>query len=305
VELLVVIAIIGILIALLLPAVQAAREAARRMQCSNNMRQLGLALHNYASTHGYLPVGAVNDPKTDCRQGWNRQTFFLFLFPYLERADIYDRYDRGAVGASFTTWARSPNSDGPGSPCAAAVAGLLCPSDCAGHSPKVTRWGTFSLSNYLGFFGDVAHDNGVSPDLPCFVAPANRRAAFAINVAVRFSDFGDGTSHSLMMGEYLTALANEEPDCRGLFWSDEPTNSQIYTQFTPNSSSPDVIWPGYCVSRPELNRPCTEGYNETGTSRSRHPGGVNVLMGDGSLTFVSNDVALNAWQAMGSIQEGD
>jgi prepilin-type N-terminal cleavage/methylation domain-containing protein len=103
VELLVVITIIGILIALLLPAVQAAREAARRMSCSNNLKQLGLALHNYHGADSALPAGVAvfNFGATDSTgHGWNRQTWGVAIYPYIEQQALFDRYDPNLGGAS-------------------------------------------------------------------------------------------------------------------------------------------------------------------------------------------------------------
>ena len=94
-------------------------------------------------------------------------------------------------------------------------------------------------------------------------------------------------------------------DTRGLIWQDEPAGSQLYTQYTPNSSNPDVIWPGYCVSDSTNNLPCTEGTDETAAARSRHPGGVNVVMCDGSVTFAGDNISIDIWQALGSIDGGE
>src|SRR5215475_943813 len=104
VELLVVIAIIGILVALLLPAVQAAREAARRSQCANNIKQVALGCQNHLSTTGHLPIGAKNNPKdyAGSTYGSNRQTWMVTLLPFIEEQAIFDRYDQKLLGSSNT-----------------------------------------------------------------------------------------------------------------------------------------------------------------------------------------------------------
>ena len=108
-----------------------------------------------------------------------------------------------------------------------------------------------------------------------------------------------------MLGEYLTGLprppsANDEQ--RGLFWQDEAGGSHIMTMNTPNSPEPDHIWPGWCINEPSLNLPCIDPTSErVAAARSRHPGGVNVVMADGSTQWVSDNIALTVWQALGSI----
>ena len=308
VELLVVIAIIGILIALLLPAVQAAREAARRSQCINNMKQIALALHNYMSANLQLPFGAINNPRNyvGLTYGSDRQTWVVGTFPFFEQQGVYQLYNQNLPGDSNCNWLNNANAIGPGAPCSQVVPGMLCPTDDGGTTVKVPNLrGVFAMGNYLGFFGDRAHDNGVEPQVGIFKSPPNKRHAFGINFGGRSSDFSDGMSASLLLGEYLRGLDGEHDDWRGLFYQDGANSSQVYTQYTPNSSNPDVIWPGYCLSHPERNMPCTEGYNETGTSRSRHIGGVNAAMGDGSCRFISDSINLTTWQALGSIQNGD
>jgi prepilin-type processing-associated H-X9-DG protein len=117
----------------------------------------------------------------------------------------------------------------------------------------------------------------------------------------------------MVVGEYLRGLdeyntGSDPLDERGGIWSDQPGASQIYTQFTPNTSSPDYLLPGYCFNRPELNLPCTPsdwGHSDSAAARSRHSGGVNVVFGDGSVHFVTDAISLTTWQALGSISSGE
>ncbi|MCC7084015.1 MAG: DUF1559 domain-containing protein [Pirellulales bacterium] len=307
VELLVVIAIIGILIALLLPAVQAAREAARRSSCSNNLKQLVLGCHNHISAHKRLPIGAKNNPSDykGVTYGSNRQTWFVTLLPFIEEQAIFERYDQKLVGFSNTNWFGNGNSKGPNAPTSQIIPTMLCPSDGTGVFVRKTLRGNLILVNYLGFFGDIAHDHGIESSVSLYATPPNQRHAFGINFGASSKDFVDGMSKTLVLGEYLRGLEEASTDYRGAIYQDEGTCSQLYTQFTPNTSSPDVIWPGYCANRPELNMPCTSGYNETGASRSRHSGGVNVALGDGAVRFVSDMVDLKSWRALGTLQSGD
>jgi prepilin-type N-terminal cleavage/methylation domain-containing protein/prepilin-type processing-associated H-X9-DG protein len=297
VELLVVITIIGILIALLLPAVQAAREAARRTQCANNMKQVGLALHGFAASNGTFPMGAINKPPGAATWGPNRQTWAIWLYPYVEQQAAYDAFNPRLVASGNACWCNTANSTGPNPPTAAIITTFYCPSDGLGGTTKtIGSCGRFALSNYLGFFGNIARDNG-NPG----ASPRNKKAAFGINFGASFADMKDGSSQSLAVGEYLTGTPNSTVDTRGVIWQDEPGGSQIYTQNTPNSSSPDKIWPTYCVDDAANNLPCSEDTNETAAARSRHPGGVNVVMCDGAVGFVSQNIGIAVWQALGSI----
>jgi len=165
--------------------------------------------------------------------------------------------------------------------------------------------GTWNHSNYLAFFGDRNYGAG----LPQAAQP-NRRAAFGINSSTNLSEITNGTSNTMIFGEYLTGLPQQvaPDDLRGVHWIDVPGMSQIYTHAAPNSARPDVFNPSarFCppsYNRPDLNLPCTGGSVSeiTAASRSRHPGGVNVLKADGSVHFVSQNIDLATWQKMGSI----
>ena len=300
VELLVVIAIIGILVALLLPAVQAAREAARRTQCHNNLKQLGLALQNYGSQTGQFPIGCHNTPDTS---PWQRPrgTYFPHLLPYLEQQAIYDRIDFKANGGSNTYWDQTPNSQGLNSPCAQVVAAMLCPSDSGKKQITIVSGGIYAGGNYLGFFGDRDYRGLLGPN------PTNLRATFGMNFGAAWSDFRDGTSNTMVMGEYLRGTTNGpngQRDFRGGVWFDQPGYSQIFTRNTPNSSAPDQIYGGYCNHLPQQNLPCTDSDNngsDFACARSRHTGGVGVVFADGSVHFINETINLTTWRALGSI----
>jgi prepilin-type processing-associated H-X9-DG protein len=301
---LVVIAIIGILVALLLPAVQAAREAARRLQCQNNLKQLGLALQNYGTAFGQLPIGTLNSPDTS---PWQRPrgTYFPHLLPYLEQQNVYDRIDFKAVGGSNTYWDQTPNSQGLASPCAQVVPSMLCPSDSGKRQITIVSGGIYAGGNYLGFFGDRDYRGLLGP------TPTNVRAAFAMNLAATWSDFRDGTSNTMVMGEYLRGMnsgPNAQRDFRGGVWFDQPGYSQLFTRNTPNSSAADQIYGGYCNHLPTQNLPCTDSDNngsDFACARSRHGGGVGVVFADGSVHFISDSIDLTTWRSLGSIAGGE
>jgi prepilin-type processing-associated H-X9-DG protein len=317
VELLVVIAIIGVLVAILLPAVQKVREAANRVSCKNKLKQIGLALHNYHGDHSSFPKGSFNKEITPYAWTAPRITYMIGLYPYLELDNIYNRWDpkvtlaTQGIGGSIP-WCASTNSLGPDAPTSIVVDILVCPSDGMGGPTSTLKTsnglvlGTWNNSNFLGFFGDKDYGAGLPG-----ASPANKKAAFGYNYGARISHIRDGTSNTMVFGEYLTGLPQEEApnDFRGVTWIDIPGFSQLYTQSTPNSSSPDLFYPGtkYCYNFPYLNLPCAASSWEetTAASRSRHPGGVNVLMGDGSVHFINQNIDLATWQALGSINGGE
>jgi prepilin-type N-terminal cleavage/methylation domain-containing protein/prepilin-type processing-associated H-X9-DG protein len=303
IELLVVLAIIGVLIGLLIPAVQKVREAANRTQCVNNLKQIGVALHHFEGTEKRFPLGSQN--AKPALLAAPRITYMISLYPYLEEKAAFDKWDPKAKGSpdaygSFIPWCDSVNSLPPDPVTAHVVPGLLCPSDGLGGNTSTRDWYyTVNHSNYLAFLGDNNYGTILS-------VPANRRAAFGFNYGARFTDITDGTSNTMVFGEYLTGVpeAVHKEDFRGAIWIDLPGLSQIYTRSTPNSSSPDVFFPASrCFNEPRLNLPCTIGplQENTAASRSRHRGGVNVLMGDGSVRFVHQSINLSVWRALGTI----
>ena len=248
-------------------------------------------------------MGAINVP---ANYGANRQTWAISLYPFLEQQAVYDRFDPDLVGGGRACWCMTSNSQGPSAVTGVVVSGFFCPSDGMGGKIQTSVCGDLMKSNYMAFFGDIAHDNGIPPNESGAVSPPNKRAAFGINFGARFADITDGSSNSMAFGEYLTGASETDNgnDARGPVWADEAGESQIYTQFTPNSSNPDVLYPGYCINLPQENLPCVDGTNETAASRSRHAGGVNVTMCDGAVRFISENIDIDIWQALGSIDNG-
>lgn len=296
VELLVVITIIGILITLLLPAVQAAREAARRMQCSNNLRQLGLALANYESACRCLPPGVL---WKDAMYGPSRINFHVHLLPYEEQGTLYDQID----WTPSLAWADPVNQD----VVKTAIPAMLCPSDGLGGRTATTSWGIYARTNYFGVFtgyqiGDL-HYPGKPAPMPA--SPDMPRACFDVNRGTVMSEISDGTSNTMCIAESLTG---PEGKLRGTLWEDEAVGALLFTENGPNSIQPDRcnsswfdIW---CVNMPEANLPSIPGNifsDATCAARSKHPGGVNVVLADGSVHFVSDSILLGVWRAMATI----
>jgi prepilin-type N-terminal cleavage/methylation domain-containing protein/prepilin-type processing-associated H-X9-DG protein len=315
IELLVVIAIIAILIGLLLPAVQKVREAANRIKCLNNLYQLGKALHLYHDTMLQFPLGSLNQPTKPGAAP--RLTPMFFLYRFLDEGPAFDQFNQHAKGSKDpyggeVPWCGSLNSKGPYSATAHVVRLLLCPSDGVGGDTS-TVWndtggelGEWNNCNYLGFFGDKNYGGLIQE--PGY--PPNKQAAFGFNRPVRLIDITDGTSNTMAMGEYLTGVPQSDNswDLRGVHWIDLPGCSQLYTRSGPNSSSPDLLGANeLCTNRPSQNLPCAASTLEdmTAASRSRHPGGVNVLYADGSVHFTSQAIYLATWQELGTIAGGD
>jgi prepilin-type N-terminal cleavage/methylation domain-containing protein/prepilin-type processing-associated H-X9-DG protein len=285
IELLVVIAIIAVLIALLLPAVQAAREAARRMQCTNNLKQLGIALHNYHDIHGRFAPGSiqVNLPNNYSY----RQPFVTSLLPYLEQGNLTNSFN---FNLSFQ---EDSNSTTRG----ARVKVFDCPSD-----QQVV------FTNNGGSISDVKGNYGVNWGQNVYGDPG-LPAPFGLNYGASMAELTDGTSQTLLMAELIqTPHPPGQPvdviDRRGRVWSDQPSSHQISTRLGPNSQVPDY---GACWVEPKA--PCTrntgDGPNHYIASRSLHPGGVNALFGDGSVHFLKDSIALPTWRALSSRSGGE
>ena len=315
VELLVVIAIIGILIALLLPAVQAAREAARRATCTNNLRQYGLAMMNHHNAHKSFPEGhTMESAGSGLVYDWPQWPYAtVHMFPYFEQNDIYEMLMSapGIMTQAGMPWYANSANIWPDAVEDMPVATFLCPSDgfssdkyrcrIASNTPVLFK------SNYLGFFSGFAKSDVraelTSPD-------SHLQAVFGINRGAKISDISDGTSNTMAFAEYLTG---SDSDLRGWFWTIQASSSMLFTELTPNSSSPDRLtgpsdeWCNPTTNMPSDNLPCAYELtdNTTAGSRSRHPGGVNVLFCDGSVHFIEDSIDVYAWRYMGTIMGGE
>jgi prepilin-type N-terminal cleavage/methylation domain-containing protein/prepilin-type processing-associated H-X9-DG protein len=323
VELLVVIAIIGVLVAMLLPAVQAAREASHRMQCGSNLKQLGLAVANYESAYTVLPMGQLgtsnrsDDGVIGTDENAPYHTALIYLLPYIEETAAYDmwRYDIRSV-------------DGPNVPAAKIqVSTYICPSDSAeGRRIGNPSDPTFARSNLVVCFGtDTMSKNAAGQWRLEKIVPmggdTDTDGAFRIDDSRRLRHFKDGTSKTIIGSEVIAGLeddyllpSDDQWDTRGAYaWV--MMGSFCYThKNTPNSSAGDAMWynPGQdieCVHDPANGLPCsTTGGTTTdrwhAAARSRHPGGVNTVFGDGHVAFIRNDVDQITWWRLGDIAGG-
>ena len=337
VELLVVIAIIGILVGLLLPAVQAAREAARRMQCSNNLKQIGLAMHNYESATRSLPPGSafywpgpnnVRMPAPFERFHGHirrRSSYLVRLLPYMEQVPLYNMFE----GDRFPTDnARTPDPNNPlGDKLfrGLRIEGFICPSDTNnGRTANIQgRPSRIQPSNYQFCMGPT---NSVSnsPNCGCPLVDQFRALSQAgTNVnnpagcftrrggipptgaggnpgyVCRLKDITDGTSNTILVGEIIADWSAHARNG----WS-HSNRWGIYTQIPIN----------WRTEYPNLNAALNAGktgcearcnWNTEVGYKSRHTGGAQMVLGDGSVHFVSENVDMLMYQRLGSKNDGE
>lgn len=298
IELLVVIAIIAILIALLLPAVQQAREAARRTQCRNNLKQLGLALHNYHDVHLCLPFGHSGDSKA--------YSALSQLLPYLEQANLYSQIDFSLPHANTANMAARLQE----------LPGLRCPSDFQNTQPAAG-----GATNYMANKG-----SGIlwsSPTGPNASQPAQNGVMFH-GSCIRMRDITDGTSNTAAFSERILADGNNgvvSPVSDVFFSSATPTTADEAVQVCDAVDIQNLAnqFPLF-MGAPWINGQHTYLHTNVPNSRScgfftigratmppssRHTGGVLMLLCDGSARFVSENIDLRTWRALGSRDGGE
>ena len=298
-----VITIIGILIALLLPAVQAAREAARRMQCSNNLKQIGLAMHNYHTAHRSLPVGGY----ACCWASW-----MVAAMPYVELNNAYKLYYNDLL---YTSHRYYDTINYPVTTKQYSV--FLCPSDVNSFGDDIFGDGRMiTRHNYAVNYGNTGFVSGASYTPTGALKTCNGiqfgGAPFTTSgwigsdaLVYEFRDITDGLSNTLMAAEVIQGHGR---DLRGLTWWGVGAGFETY--ISPNSSEPDAILDAiYIEPGNKLNPPAIVGNSDTNPmrlgARSRHPGGVNTVLCDGSVRFISDNIQLNIWRGLSTTQGGE
>jgi prepilin-type N-terminal cleavage/methylation domain-containing protein len=327
VELLVVIAIIGVLVALLLPAVQSAREAARRAQCSNNLRQMGLAIHNYDNTWKTMPPGNYHGVFG---------SWLLHILPFMEQTPLHSNYvNSGGIhgfrngGIRYGAAQNLPVTQ-------TQVAAYVCPADTKSKNSAVVSGVAFH--NYVACYGntlrgrvspvgrtttnqpnvfgggaflEVIHDLAGAPDTsPSYYSWIMRPTEEPYKTHTRIAEFTDGTSNTIAASETIQGKGG---DLRGFGWWGGGTHFE--TLLTPNSPQPDRTEQS-CTPAIKLNPPCQNrpsptpaspdpNLEETIAARSRHPSGVQAVLCDGSVRFFSNNVNLDTWRNWGTTRGGD
>lgn len=298
VELLVVIAIIGILIALLLPAVQAAREAARRINCTNNLKQLGIALHIHHDSVRRLPAGWVSDTLIDGSTGWGWASAIL---PHMEQA----AFAKDTLHQDFAiNYLTNPDSNEVAR--AAAFPGFRCPSDNGKDTSEIGSM-VVGTSNYVGVHG--GYPNPPTYDVGTTLLsllqedpPRKGNGTFYHNSRVCFRDMQDGTSNTLVVGERAvkevpTTPAGQNPDTYYSTWVGNPNVSGNDTEYSA----------ARCVGA-ALTSPNSEDvipYDYQQGFGSPHPGGSQFLIGDGAVRIVNDDVDQLIYKQICTVNGGE
>ena len=289
IELLVVIAIIAILIGLLLPAVQKVREAASRAKCSNNLKQLGLALHNYHDANTYFPYGHQTEALAN--EIHRRDCWYQRVLPYMEQTALYNAYE-----ADTTQYIHNINTTFTNT----TVSTLACPSD--GAAPGTGANG--SNHSFQGSYAVCA--TGQTGDM----TPTNKDGLMYKDSKTKLGQITDGSSNTVLASEGIIR-GNSASAWGGLggYWGGAPHGAFGFSTYElPNTTVKDRVYS--CKSTTMKEAPCENG-NAGGLAgrwnyaRSRHTGGVNVAMGDGSIRFITNNVDIATWRNLGNREDGN
>lgn len=293
IELLVVIAIIAILIGLLLPAVQKVREAAARVKCQNNLKQIGLAMHNHHDANGALPPGVA-----DATPYWGQGNWQVSILPYIELNAIRQiYYDYGISGGR--NYSHNDNLNGA---TGKQIGLLLCPSDTPNTGGYPANGKSATYHNYVANFGNTGIDESANWQIATYNGLTFLGAPFTRGRPKALNQLTDGTSSTMMVSE---VIQGQRHDLRGCTWWG--TGSGFVASLRPNDTAPDLSWSDstWCDPNPP-NPPCAFRTNVyVFGARSRHTGGVNVAMCDGSIHFITNSIQTATWQALSTSQGGE
>jgi len=328
IELLVVIAIIAVLIALLLPAVQQAREAARRTQCRNNLKQIGLAIHNYMGSHKVMPFG--KGPSYAGAPVYARWSQHALLLPYLDQAPLYSTLDfnyppdtpgMGGVVAFMPAYSHPSLKNFSGSRTVVPV--FMCPSDLSPTDPWQAQ------NNYAGNQGGWLCDRSDQPAAPTDNSPNEvQTGIFYFLSKVGPSDVTDGMSNTVFFSEKIRGRGTPDPRSDMYIIPHQTSLAATYNTcqaVNPASATPLTSKWGYswvmgencCTQYNHVATPNSKTCGGTGfpgtmtnmamqvSASSRHTGGVHTMMGDGAVKFVSDNIDLNLWRAIGSRASGE
>jgi prepilin-type N-terminal cleavage/methylation domain-containing protein len=312
IELLVVIAIIAVLIALLLPAVQAARASARRLQCVNNLKQLGLAMHNYHNIIGTFPIGrmGINRPSGDpgypgdASGGNNRRTWAWLILPYIEQGTLFS-----SINFSKSHDDAQHAND---TALAAVTSIFVCPADPNAAAPDTGIYKIYK-ANYMANWGNSQYDQAGTGASNPHSGPLNTLGAvpflgapFALDKVFGIQNITDGSSNTLLLGEVRIALPNgTAQDHRGDLFNDDHNGCMFMAYTPPNSQVQDQMQGSYCQYPYANNPPCNTKSPAFNAARSYHAGGLNAVLSDGSVRFFKDSISVATWRALSTTQGGE
>jgi len=310
-----------VLIALLLPAVQAAREAARRAQCVNNLKQMGLAIHNYHDVNNGLPPGRIWSGVgwSSIFSGQQNTPWFVLMLPMFEQGVLGNafNYQIGSEGVKVGPY---PQGIFMNSTVANTKLGVFqCPSDRSityyinpAYGGPITLTLPYTKGNYAASWGNT----GWAQNLSGTYTTQYMQSPFGHKMSLNLASVTDGTSNTVFLGEVLQGA---QYDVRGMMWSTVPGGSNFMSRFTPNAykdalnavSGGDFLNNAptlFCTPEPVMGLNCFPNASDEDAfagARSRHSGGINVTMGDGSVKFVKNSVNPAVWLGLNTIAGGE
>lgn len=286
IELLVVIAIIAILIALLVPAVQKVREAAARTQCTNNLKQWGLAFHSYHDANKQMPIAALSSP---------RQTWVPHVWPYVDQNPLAVAFGNLNTQNFYVPPACVQNSE-TGVICTRNAL-YYCPSDRPGAVWKGDPYWR-ARGNYVVCWGARTSQQLTGPEaIFGFVTSSTTPKR------TKIVQITDGTSNTLLMAEVIVAKSDTDFITNGDIFNDDARSigAIFMTLSTPNTGTDRQ----YCNASNDPAAPCQDVAPYSRSARSRHTGGVYTLFADGTVHFIGNDVTIASWQALGTASNND
>jgi len=308
VELLVVIAIIGILVALLLPAIQAAREAARRTQCANNMKQLGLALQNYHDTYKKFPIGGARTltPPTEVVRATPMDnidaSWMVHILPFAEEQTLFTKWDRKVDMLHTNNGGLRSTVIGP----------YQCPSDPNTGTALSENSRTWARGSYGGNLGKNLNILSAGSDNPYRLYTAmgaGNRGVFGWSKSARMADLTDGTSKTVAVWELRSGP--RDTDARGT-WALARIGSSLVggcdgvnVCYGINDQTANGEDSQGCTNDAAQKMPCDPATDGQAPPRSMHPGGAQCLLADASVRFVSETVDTTTMQAINSASGGE
>lgn len=310
IELLVVIAIIAVLIGLLLPAVQKVREAAARAKCQNNLKQIGLALHNYHDVHGTFPQGGTPSPSS----GSYGHSWYILILPYLEQTALHDKFDAKGQYSPYTGLVYTGTNQYNGTLLAGKNQPMLfCPSSplpvfVLVGSIAGTRDGVASPT-YTGIMGAVDHPTMLNRDSEGYahygIGQISRGGVLLSHETKRFANMTDGTSNVMVVGEqsdHCRDAAGGRRDCRSDFGHS--------FSMGPGRAGENRNW-NLTTVRYKINDKTWENkgvgdtyYGQNRPLQSAHSGGINGLLGDGSVRFIRDSLDLQTLYNLSNRDDG-